>query len=85
MDLRGRSEKAYALVAADAKPALKGKGCDGTLQKRMQSICASIKVVPQINVCPYFGIGVLFLATFVLFIDCREWSVQRNSPANDPI
>lgn len=64
MALRGRSEKAWALVAADAEPALKGKGCDGTLQKRMHFMFASIKVVPQINVCPYLGIGVLFLATF---------------------
>ena len=35
MGLGGWSEKARALVATNAKPALLGKGCAGTLQERM--------------------------------------------------
>jgi len=33
MGRRGRGERAWAQVAADAAPALSGEGCDGTLQR----------------------------------------------------
>lgn len=38
MGLGGRSERVLALVACDAKPALKGEECDGTPAERMLAL-----------------------------------------------
>ncbi|HPZ06282.1 MAG TPA: hypothetical protein PK423_09660, partial [Clostridiales bacterium] len=43
-----------APVSFDAKPALSGRGCDGTPQSGC-SYNASIRVAPQVNACPYIG------------------------------